>query len=92
MVRDNGVEPGQALEAAFAMDTVLGLNLKAGLEIQGGEPENADLADAVEKRIAERGEAKKAKDFARADAIRQELKDKGIILEDGPDGTRWRRA
>ncbi len=40
--------------------------------------------------IAERQEAKNAKDFARADQIREDLKKKGILLEDGPDGTDWR--
>ena len=43
-------------------------------------------------KIAERDEAKKNRDFATADRIRDELKDEGIILEDGPDGTTWRRA
>jgi cysteinyl-tRNA synthetase len=46
---------------------------------------------AVEARIAERTEAKKNKDFAAADRIRDELKAEGIILEDGPGGTTWRR-
>lgn len=46
----------------------------------------------VEELITQRAEAKKAKNFVEADRIRKELADQGIILEDGPQGTTWRRA
>jgi cysteinyl-tRNA synthetase len=46
----------------------------------------------VDKKILQRNEAKKAKNFAEADRIRKELADSGIILEDSPQGTTWRRA
>ena len=47
---------------------------------------------AIDALITERQEAKASKNFARADAIRDELKGQGVMLEDGPEGTSWRRA
>jgi cysteinyl-tRNA synthetase len=49
-------------------------------------------AETVEKAIAERQQARRAKDFARADQIRNQLAAKGIILEDSASKTTWRRA
>ncbi len=46
-------------------------------------------ADEVEALIAERAAAKKAKDFAKADAIREELSSKGVVIEDTRAGVRW---
>ncbi|SHM70638.1 cysteinyl-tRNA synthetase [Caldanaerovirga acetigignens] len=50
------------------------------------------LDEEIERMIKEREEARKAKNYALADKIRDELKARGIIIEDTPTGTRWRRA
>jgi cysteinyl-tRNA synthetase len=49
-------------------------------------------ADAIEAQIVARAEAKKAKDYTGADAIRKALADAGIVLEDSPQGTSWKRV
>jgi cysteinyl-tRNA synthetase len=50
------------------------------------------LSDAdVEALVAERTQAKKTRNFARADAIRNELLAKGVVIEDSKDGVRWKR-
>jgi cysteinyl-tRNA synthetase len=54
--------------------------------------DNDDLASYVDGKIAERQAARKAKDFAKADAIRDELKEKGIVLEDTKDGVKWKKV
>ena len=55
------------------------------------EKQEALLDDAIQALIDERLEARKAKNFARSDEIRDLLKEQGIVLEDTPQGTRWRR-
>ena len=56
------------------------------------QAEKTYSADGIEKMIAERTAAKSARNFAESDRIRDELKSAGIILEDSPQGTTWRRA
>jgi cysteinyl-tRNA synthetase len=68
-----------------AFDSVLGLDLLAA-------PTSAAAGDAaIDALVAERQAARKAKDFAKSDAIRKELDAKGIVVEDTPNGVRWFR-
>jgi len=69
------------------MDEVMGI---FGIE-QDKKNENGDEAAQIEALIAERNAARKAKDWGRSDAIRDELAAKGIILEDTPQGTKWKK-
>lgn len=57
-----------------------------------GKPVAGDESDEIDALIAARAAAKKARNFAEADRIRDEIKARGIILEDGAGGTTWRRA
>jgi cysteinyl-tRNA synthetase len=64
--------------------------LRSGLRVAQGDEGLTD--EAIEAMVASRTQAKKDKNFAQADQLRTALADAGILLEDGPTGTRWRRA
>ena len=74
-------------------DKVLSLDLTtAYAQRQAGNGVDAELEAYVLERIEERKAAKKARDFARADEIRGELLEKGIVLEDTREGVKWKKA
>ncbi len=81
-------------ETSLAFDAVLIEELNGLCDILGIKTERkAELLDAdIEKLIEERQAARKEKNFARADEIRNELLAKGIVLEDTREGVKWKRA
>lgn len=70
---------------------LLGLTSCLGLEVDSCVKENDEDISRIEELIEERSRAKKDKNFDRADEIRDELLELGIILEDTRDGVRWKR-
>jgi cysteinyl-tRNA synthetase len=87
------LDAGDTDRAATAHATVNHLTGALGLTLASdNQPGDDALAAEVAKLLAERDEARKAKDFATADRIRDELTAQGIILEDTPGGTIWRKS
>ncbi|RKQ32367.1 cysteine--tRNA ligase [Oceanobacillus halophilus] len=70
-------------EAIQSLIEVLGITIKAEKNL---------LDEEIETLIEERNEARKSRNFSRADEIRDMLKEQGIILEDTPQGVRWKRG
>jgi cysteinyl-tRNA synthetase len=88
LLRDGPQSP-HALAAVYDMDRVLALGLETSVKNDQNIIDSEFLRE-IEELIEKRSQAKEAKNYAAADNIRQSLKDRGIILEDGPGGTTWR--
>ncbi len=83
----NSMTSPNKTELLLAKDTILELGNVLGLL---KNTEKASLDDEIEALIAERTQARKDKNWALADKIRDDLKARGIVLEDTPDGVKWK--
>ena len=86
------VEIEQLAAQMYAAGDLLGLLGNDPEAWFAGHVEGDMPAAEIEALIAKRNEARAAKDFATADAIREQLGEAGVAIEDGPDGTTWRRS
>jgi cysteinyl-tRNA synthetase len=94
----HGLKKAEATETLSQLKAkLLGAGLALGLLQQSHEAwfargASGDDDARIQALVDERNEAKKNRDFARSDAIRKQLADEGVLLEDTPQGVRWKRA
>jgi cysteinyl-tRNA synthetase len=81
LLRDTAIPAPQRLGAAFRMDGILGLGLAQA------RVEEVRLDEDTQRLLSEREEARRARNFKRADELRTLLKERGVEVQDGPEGT-----
>ena len=86
LLKDEDVPEAHKLAVLLDMDRVFGLGLADAPASRSVE----ELSEEVRALVREREEARTARNFARADEIRDLLRDRGIVIEDTPNGSRWK--
>jgi len=84
LLRDSSHPAPQRLAAALRMDDILGLGLAEA------KAEEVQLDDETQRLLAEREQARRERNFKRADELRALLKERGVEVQDGPEGTKVR--
>jgi len=90
LVKDETLPPADALRCLLQMDRILGLKLLETGRNRLTERKPAGLEPEIMELIGRREEARRNRDFRTADQIRDMLRQKGVVIEDRPDGTRWK--
>lgn len=90
LLKDDTVSAAGKLNALYRMDAVLGFDLP-NLKTETAPAADEEETARIEALLAERREAKAARDFARADEIRDRLAAEGIRIKDTPDATLWEK-
>ncbi len=90
LVKDINTNVATSADAKYALDMLVELTGVLGLLTRRNEDNSIDAE--IEELIAQRQAARKSKNWAEADRIRDELKAKGIVLEDTKEGVRWKRV
>jgi cysteinyl-tRNA synthetase len=86
LLRDTRLSPAARVRAARTMDRILGLRLD---QVQPARME--PLGEEARALVEERSQARAARDWARADELREKLRRLGILVEDTPEGVRWKK-
>ena len=84
VIKDKDLGNNEKYELLLDFDKVLGFDIK--------DFKRTEISGGIQKLVDEREAARKAKDFKKADEIRDKLKAQGIVLEDTPQGVRWKTA
>ncbi len=84
VIKDKDIGNNEKYELLLDFDKVLGFDIK--------DFKRTEISGGIQKLVDEREAARKAKDFKKSDEIRDKLKAQGIVLEDTPQGVRWKTA
>lgn len=91
-LKNDALSAQERVDLALRMDSILAIGIAESLRAATDSQAPSDQQAEIEALIAERNEARKTKNFSRADEIREYLGSKGVVLEDSADGTRWKRG